>query len=159
MLQDFYIAIMFIISSILIVITIGSLIRLYRTNQLYVRTQLEYNDLRRSNKMRAAQYSQSILDFIRHFISQVALLQTLIFKDTHDLSKVSKPNIDTLAKDVAHHVYDSLNKKSIAFDDALFTESFFHQYIIDTSLETVKSLITNMINKVDMSTDNEVDYN
>ena len=148
MLQDLYILLMSVISCILMIITFGSVIRLYKTNRLYVRKQQEYNDLKRRNKMRAAEYSQSILDFIKHFIAQVALLQTLVFKDTHDLTKVSKPNIDSLAKKVATGVYDSLNRKNIIFDDTLFTEPFLHQYIIDTSLETVKTLINNMISEI-----------
>lgn len=126
-----------------------ALLRLYKCNKVYNNMKFEYDRIKGSNKIQAARYSQTILDFIKKFIIQYAVSQSVIFRDTHDISKISKHNIEALAKDVAIKVKVYLNESNILFEDVLFTKEYYDTYIVDTSLSTVKEIFNRIIEDIE----------
>lgn len=111
-----------------------------KRNQMYLQLQEE-------NTKNIADYSEKLLEFIKMLTSQIAILKFRTFVDNHEIDKITKANIQNLVADVAETVNVSINADHIDFDDVLFTKEFYENYIIDTSLITIKGLLNKTINE------------
>lgn len=95
---------------------------------------------------RRVEYTQLMMTYIRDFTIQVASIQFRNFIDGHDLSKVTKATMSKLVEDTAIKVNKSIYLNNIKFDDLLFTEDFYNNYIIDVAMVSIKELLDKVIN-------------
>ena len=117
-------------------LTIFTKLKIYESkmNQMYVQLQNE-------NSKRTTEYSDKMLEFVKMFIGQIAVLKFRTFVDSHNLGKITKANIQKLVAEVADTVHKSINIDKIDFEDTLFTKDFYEKYIIETSVIMIKELL------------------
>lgn len=92
--------------------------------------------------------SQNILNYIRTFTAQVAIIKFNEFVDSRNLDKVTKQNTETLISDISKTVHASLRTDLINFDGVLFTKEFMEMYIVQTAVNLVKKLLDNKVDEV-----------
>ena len=107
--------------------------------------EVEVSRMASDNKLRMVEYSNQLLELVRSIIGQVAVLKFRTFQDTHDMHKVTKTQVEALAKDVAMTANRSLNENHISFDVTFFTKEFYEEYVVDTSIILVKQMIDNFV--------------
>jgi hypothetical protein len=105
-----------------------------------------YAQLQEENNKSIADYSEKLLEFIRMLTTQISVLKFRTFVDNHEMDKITKANIQKLVAEVAESVNTSINSTNIDFDDILFTKEFYENYIVETSLITIKNLLNKTIN-------------
>lgn len=105
-----------------------------------------YSRLKNENNRIETEYSEKMLEFAKMLTTQVSILMFKEFIDSHDISKITRINIKELASTVAEYVHASINISNIDFNETLFTKEFYEKYIIDTSFNTIKSLLDRVIN-------------
>ena len=105
-----------------------------------------YSRLKNENNRIETEYSEKMLEFAKMLTTQVSILKFKEFIDSHDISKVNRIHIKELASTVAEYVHASINISNIDFNETLFTKEFYEKYIIDTSFNTIKSLLDRVIN-------------
>lgn len=145
---------------LLIVFTIGllgsliwMLISLYRYSKLKQKSlenDIEYRRLEVENKNKTVEYSNKVLELIRSIVGQIAVLKFRTFQDTHDMSKVTKTNVEGLVKEVAGMANNSLNMNNIFLDDTFFTKEFYEKYIVETSIILIKQMVDKAITELDI---------
>lgn len=118
-------------------------LKLKRVEARTIRDRLHHEDLKGKTE-----YSDKLLEFIKTLTTQVAVLQFRTFVDAHEITKISKIHIKQVAENVAKTVHDAINMDSIDFNDTLFTKEFFEKYIIETSVNTVKSLLDKTLQQI-----------
>ena len=141
--------VMLIALAITFVFFILALVKYYETKKKYERVELELNLLKSGNHFKVIEYSQGLLDFTHRFILQMAAREIITFRDTHDLSKISKNSVEALAKDVSQKVFNSINEDNILFDVALFDKDAYYQYIVDVTISTIKDLFSKVIDTIE----------
>ena len=139
-----------VLNSALILACIGLLVSMiwmsiklyhyYKLKQLSLENEIEYQRLENENKNKTVEYSNKVLELIRSIVGQIAVLKFRTFKDTHDMEKVTKANVEGLVKDVANMANKSLNMNNIFLDDTFFTKEFVEQYIVETSVILIKQI-------------------
>jgi len=111
----------------------------------------DYNEIRKEleeeNSKVSTEYSEKLLEFVKMLTSQISILQFRTFIDGHDMDKVTRAQIQELAKSIAVTVNKSINIDNIDFDSALFTKEFYEGYIIENALINVKTLLQKAINE------------
>lgn len=105
-----------------------------------------YSRLKNENNRIETEYSEKMLEFAKMLTTQVSILMFKEFIDSHDISKITRINIKELSSTVAEYVHASINISNIDFNETLFTKEFYEKYIIDTSFNTIKSLLDRVIN-------------
>lgn len=140
------------ITVILIVLMVISFIWLINSTILLIRLikqqnqyQKIYNHMKDKNDKDLVEYSTKTLEFIKNITNQVAVLKFRTFIDSHDITKITKANIEKLVGDVADTVYKSINSTNIIFDDTLYTKNFYEKYIIEMALISIKNLLDRTI--------------
>ena len=91
------------------------------------------------------EYSNKLLDYIREFTMQVTVLKFQVFRDSHDVEKLTEGIIKGFVAEVAKEVYGYITRDKIDFTRTLFTSEFFDNYIISTVVSSTKSLIDKTI--------------
>ena len=91
------------------------------------------------------EYSNKLLDYIREFTMQVTVLKFQVFRDSHDVEKLTEGIIKGFVAEVAKEVYGYITHDKIDFTRTLFTSEFFDNYIISTVVSSTKSLIDKTI--------------
>lgn len=104
---------------------------------------------KKADNIASLQYSKDMLEFLRTVIATVTVLKFKDFCDHHpQFDKVSESNVRSFAGDVAISVNEFINRNNITFDDALFTESFYNHYLIETCFTYVKDLVDKKIDSI-----------
>lgn len=111
--------------------------------------QREGNRLMALNDHSSLKYSEDLLDLIRNIVDQVAVMKFKNFTDTHDIEKVNIPPVKGLVEDVATDVHNALILDNVKFNEAIFTEAFLNQYIIDVAMIAVKQLLSKYVDEYD----------
>lgn len=124
-----------------------SLVVLYKLDKQHKQTSREIIMLQKDNKEKILEYSQKSLEFIKLMISQIALLKLKAFIDQHDISKVSRSQIEKVVEDVALTVRNNINMQNFQIENTIYTEEYFDQYIIQTSVFIVKKLFDEAVNR------------
>ena len=94
------------------------------------------------------EYSEQLLESIRKLIKIITVVKARTFADTHDLSKVTKAQIVTLAKEVAEDTNKSFHSKIGSYiEDTFFNIEFLTNYIVEISIISTKEIVENMINE------------
>jgi hypothetical protein len=136
----------FIITGLVVIIVIlaGLYIKMRIKMKEVIKFDTKVGSLDFSN--RRVEYTQSMMLYIRDLTMQVASIQFRNFIDGHDLSKVTKATMSKLVEDTAIKVNKSIYLNNIKFDDLLFTEDFYNNYIIDVAMISIKELLDKVIN-------------
>ena len=147
-----------VLNSALILACIGLLVSMiwmsiklyhyYKLKQLSLENEIEYQRLENENKNKTVEYSNKVLELIRSIVGQIAVLKFRTFKDTHDMEKVTKANVEGLVKDVANMANKSLNMNNIFLDDTFFTKEFVEQYIVETSVILIKQMMDKAVSEM-----------
>lgn len=85
--------------------------------------------------------SEKIKDFILDIVKDVALMKFHEFKDTHDISKVSRSNVKDLAADVIKSSKELINTKKLEEYDNVLSQGFCDKYIVSTSIIVLKTIL------------------
>jgi hypothetical protein len=85
-------------------------------------------------------YTNQVMKLIREVTTQIALLKFRTFQDSHDMSKIMRANIASIAEETAIESERSFNKENIYWESLLFTKDFYNAYIVETSIIVIKSL-------------------
>lgn len=152
--------VLLLIILMLFVITwfIISIIVLFKLYKKYKNNTIEILKLNESNKDRVIEYSNKLLDFTKMMVSQISILKFKTFIDNSKIDKITKSQVEKIVTDVASSVKDALNMNNITIEDTLYTEEFFNQYIIDTSIYTVKQLMNKLLSEYDEKEEDQEDY-
>lgn len=142
-------SILLIIMMFVIIWFIISLIMLYNLQKKYNSRMLELALLEKNNNTKVVDYSNQLLEFIRMMISQVSILKLKVFIDNNHVDKITKFQVEQVVTDIATTVKTALNVNNIAIENTIYTQEFFEQYIIDTTVHTVKQLMEKTINDSD----------
>lgn len=135
---------------IMLFVILWFIISMVMLSRLYIRFNNNTHELialKESNKEKLVDYSNKSLDFIKMMISQTALLKFRTFIDANDISKVTRIQIEGVVSDVAKTVKGTINMNNIAIENTIYTEEFFDNYIIETSVYIVKQLFENAVDK------------
>jgi hypothetical protein len=89
----------------------------------------------------SVKYTTDMLQFIRTFTSQVSVIQFRTFSDTRKLDKVTREQVQNIAKDVAEIVKKSIIEDHIDTDKMLVSMDFVDTYIVDCAVINVKNLL------------------
>lgn len=104
---------------------------------------------RKADNVTSLQYSKDMLEFLRSVIATVTVLKFKDFCDHHpQFDKVTEVNVRMFAGEVATAVNNFINRKNITFDEALFTESFYNHYLIETCFTYVKDLVDKKVDSI-----------
>jgi len=109
---------------------------------------IEYAELESENKTGIIEYSERLLGMVRMVVGQICVLKFRTFKDTHDMTKVTKTQIEALVKDVAETANKSLNSDSIQFEITSFTREFYESYVVETSIILMKDQLDREVSRV-----------
>lgn len=152
--------VLLLIILMLFVITwfIISIIVLFKLYKKYKNNTIEILKLNESNKDRVIEYSNKLLDFTKMMVSQISILKFKTFIDNSKIDKITKSQVEKIVTDVASSVKDALNMNNITIEDTIYTEEFFNQYIIDTSIYTVKQLMNKVLSEYDEKEEDQEDY-
>lgn len=156
--SDFIILSLIILMMIVILWFIISIIVLINLYRKYNNNSMEILKLDKSNKKLVIEYSEQLLDFTKMMISQISILKFKTFIDGSKIDKITKSQVEKIVSEVASNVKDALNMNNITIEDTLYTEEFFNQYIIDTSIYTVKQLMNKVVNEFDEDEEYQEEY-
>lgn len=141
-----------LILSMAIIIVVLGFIGLFVVTRNYMILKHRYDDLKEiaenlkeENKAMTVKYSDEILKYFRVFTTQISMIKFQEFLDSHDVKKITESNVKNLINDICKTVNESINRRKIVFDDALFTEGFLNQYIIQITITTVKDLVAKSV--------------
>lgn len=141
-----------LMSIIWLIISIVVLMKLYGR---YTKNSLQMIELQSHNKDKLIDYSTELMDFIRMLISQVALLKVKEFTDGNDITKVTRAHIEGIISDVATEIKEQINMNNISLANTIYTEEFFDQYIVDSTVYIVKELFEKSVSKsLDLTEEN-----
>ena len=129
---------------------IASLYRYYTLKQKSLQNDIEYKRLESENKNKTVEYSNKVLELIRSIIGQIAVLKFRTFEDTHEMTKVTKANVEGLIKEVAEMANTSLNMNNIFLGDTFFTKAFYEKYIVETSIILIKQMVAKAVNELEI---------
>lgn len=120
----------------------------YKLKQVSLKNEIEYQRLENENKNKTVEYSNKVLELIRSIVGQIAVLKFRTFQDTHDMTKITKANIEALVKDVAEMANKSLNMNNIFLEDTFFTKEFVEKYIVETAIIIIKQMTDKAVNEM-----------
>lgn len=151
--NDFISNILMMVATVAMVIfmfgCLGAIIKLIKLNRKYIADGAELAHLKESNNVKVIEYSKQVLEFIRMMVSQVAIIKFRTFIDNNDITKVTKSHIEKLASQVATSVKYSINIGNISLSDTIYTQEYFDEYIVETSILMVKQLFEKAIGDID----------
>ena len=104
----------------------------------------DHSHIDNANK-ETTEYSNNLLEFIRLMVGQTAVIEFQTFQDNHDMTKVTKANIESVAKRVAEIVHNSINEDVFSFENVFFTRRFYDYYIVNTSIVLVKQMFEKVV--------------
>lgn len=138
---------------------INSFIILFKLNkqELMVRniTTKIVQDATNPNEMNT-DLSNQILQFTRMIISQIAMMKYRDFVDSKDMSKITRSNVTKLVDEVATECHKAIRIESISFESLVFTREFYEQYIVETTVFVIKSMVNKTFDNIeDDSNDNK----
>lgn len=93
------------------------------------------------------EYSRELLEFIQYTIGRVVVIKFTMFKDSHELFKVTKQSMKNLITSVASDVKTFIDFEHIDFSRSLYTEEFLEYYIVHTSIIMTNDLLDKEIKK------------
>jgi sulfur relay (sulfurtransferase) DsrC/TusE family protein len=99
--------------------------------------------------LRNLKYSNKLLEFIKMIVGTITVLKFRSFKDSHDMTKITKSNVQDLVKEIAESSYTSIELESIDFECLNFTKEFYEQYIVDTAVIYVKESLIRTYGEAD----------
>ena len=140
---------MLVLMCIVIMWFVISLVVLFKLYKQHNQTAKEIIALKEDNKDKMLEYSNKSLEFIKLMVSQIALLILKAFIDQHDISKVTRSQIEKVVEDVATTVRKNINMNNFQLSHTIYTEEYFDQYIVDTAVFIVKKLFDEAIEKAD----------
>lgn len=140
---------MLVLMCIVIMWFVISLVVLFKLYKQHNQTAKEIIALKEDNKDKMLEYSNKSLEFIKLMVSQIALLKLKAFIDQHDISKVTRSQIEKVVEDVATTVRKNINMNNFQLSHTIYTEEYFDQYIVDTAVFIVKKLFDEAIEKAD----------
>lgn len=146
--------VIFVILAFILIVMIAVLIvmlaKLYIANDRCERLSEELNTLKESNsRMLSINYSERVLSFTHILIDQVATMKYKEFMSRNDISKTTRTHLKPLIGDVINTVYDGLHQQGIQFDDLLFTQEYYNQYIIDVSATVIRDMFEKTVAALD----------
>ena len=97
------------------------------------------------NDFEIAKYSDSVLEFIHKFTTEIAINIFHTFMDNHKMEMVTKTILEGLVKDTSEYINIHLNYDIILTGYSLFTKSYIEDYIIETVVSTIKNLFNNSV--------------
>jgi hypothetical protein len=151
--------VLFLISCICLLISIILMsIRLqkyFKFKQQSLQNDIDYRRLESENKNKTVEYSNKVLELLRSIVGQIAVLKFRSFEDSHDMTKITLANVQSLVSDISTMANNSLNMNNIFLDDTFFTRKFVEQYIVETAMILTKE----MVDKSIMSNSNLNDNN
>ena len=119
--------------------------RYLELKQTTFKQQMDHEIEIESIRFNQISYSENILNIIKKVVGEVLVLKFRTFRDTHDMLKVTRANLMTLAEEIAMDVKESLD---IDLGDTIFRETFVDQYIVDTSFAMTKQLFEDNIGEI-----------
>lgn len=136
---------MLIFSSVILAVVIGTLIMLiikyHSTKKLLLDITKEHKRLKDENKYRSVDYSKNVLEYIKTFVSQIALIKFKEYISNNDTEKMTLASVEKLVKSVATTVKNAFVSTHIFVDDLLFTREFIDKYIIDVSMYMIRDMV------------------
>lgn len=134
--------------------TMENIIEYIKLKKKYIKQKTEHEQLRVENENKTVAHSEAMMNLIRTIVGQIAVLKFREFQDKHKMDpeintddgwKINRQNFETLIEDIARSSLGSLNIKNIDFDELFFTQKFYENYIIQTSIMIVKQMLEKSI--------------
>ena len=92
-------------------------------------------------------YSEHVLKIVRDISIQTSVLMFRSFSDSHDLSKITKAQIQTLVTDTADRVNESLVFDTIDFESTVFTKEYVELIIVESVVNSIKDLLNKAVDE------------
>lgn len=103
-------------------------------------------EIKAMDKKGSLDYSKDLIEFIRTIIGQQAVLKFRDFQDKYrQVDKITAANCKKLVEDIAVSSNAAINRNNIQFDAAIFNESFYNEYIVQTSMMYAKDLVAKLV--------------
>ena len=96
---------------------------------------------------KSPEYSEKVLDFIRNFAAQVAIMHFRQFLDSRATDKVTREQTKNLARDVATTVRSYIDNDKIDHRKLMFTIAYLDEFIVQVSVNAVKDLLKKAVDE------------
>jgi biopolymer transport protein ExbB/TolQ len=140
---------------LLIILLIHLIIKIHalmdKEEELY---NLEKKKLEESSKEKIIkdkeilEYSELLLKSIREAIASVTTVKYRTFSDNHDLEKITKEHLKRMLGDTVTIVKNDINFNNIDYENLIYTKEYINQYIIDTTIYTLKNMFNGEIDGI-----------
>lgn len=94
------------------------------------------------------QHSKDVMDLIRSIAVVKCKIAFDKFRDTHDMSKLTRKNVESLISDTAHEINSDINESKLDLDDTIFNRSFYTSYVIDLTMYLIKHSLEQSIERI-----------
>lgn len=132
------------ISTVIIVRAIG---QLNTTNIKKLEDQIH------SNRLLMIQLQEHRIDFSKHYIeylkflvAQTAVMEFKQFQDTHDIRTATKSQVAQVVDQTARKTKNAIQFEKIDFNNAMFTQRYLDDLIINAAMMNIKKLLENAVN-------------
>ena len=136
-----------------------TIIKYFKLKRISLEQEIEYEKLLHLNRNKTTDNTESLIKIIRMIVGQIAVLKFREFQDKHRMDidintedgwKVNRTNFESLIEDIATTSYKSINMDNIIFDDLFFTQDFYENYVIQTSIMLVKQMLGKTLDELSL---------
>lgn len=147
------ITIAYISVSVILLIVLGLLLKrtydnLYDCEMELEEVQAKFHDLKididfknKEYRRKSVEYTNTVLEQVKKFVATNVICKFKTFVSGHDMSKITKANIEKLIEEVATTSNNSLNMDNIKFEDMIINKEYFEKYIVECSVQLVRDIL------------------
>lgn len=92
----------------------------------------------RLDPINSIEYSNKMLDFLKRISMEQSVIKYKEFIDNHELSKITKHQIQSLVSEIAIEIDNSLVYEYIDYDNLLYSRDYVETYVINVVSMSIK---------------------
>jgi biopolymer transport protein ExbB/TolQ len=94
------------------------------------------------------EYSEALLKSIREAIGAVTTVKYRTFSDGHNIEKITEAHFKRMIEETCTLIKTDINFGNIDYENLIYTKEYINQYIIDTTIYTLKNMFNGDIDEI-----------